>query len=90
MFEQTLSNDTKSNLESIGRTPLASQFYLAGGTAVALHLGHRRSFDLDFFTPEHFSIDRILETLKALGKVDIIQTDEDTFTGMQRFALELF
>jgi hypothetical protein len=27
-------------------------FYLAGGTAVALHLGHRRSVDLDWFTPE--------------------------------------
>lgn len=27
-------------------------FYLAGGTAVALHLGHRRSVDLDWFTAE--------------------------------------
>jgi len=27
-------------------------FYLAGGTAVALHLGHRRSIDLDWFAPE--------------------------------------
>jgi hypothetical protein len=25
-------------------------FYLAGGTAVALHLGHRKSADLDWFT----------------------------------------
>jgi hypothetical protein len=25
-------------------------FYLGGGTAVALHLGHRRSVDLDWFT----------------------------------------
>jgi hypothetical protein len=27
-------------------------FYLAGGTAIALHLGHRRSVDLDWFTAE--------------------------------------
>jgi predicted nucleotidyltransferase component of viral defense system len=27
------------------------QMYLAGGTAVALHLGHRLSIDFDFFTP---------------------------------------
>lgn len=26
-------------------------FYLAGGTAVALHLGHRRSVDFDWFAP---------------------------------------
>lgn len=28
-----------------------SPWYLAGGTALALHAGHRRSLDLDFFTP---------------------------------------
>src|SRR5262245_20877966 len=27
-------------------------YYLGGGTAVALHLGHRRSGDLDWFTAE--------------------------------------
>ncbi len=27
-------------------------FYLAGGTAIALHLGHRRSVDFDWFTEE--------------------------------------
>jgi len=30
---------------------LPPQTYLAGGTAAALHLGHRLSIDLDFFTP---------------------------------------
>jgi hypothetical protein len=30
---------------------LPPQTYLAGGPAVALHLGHRLSLDLDFFTP---------------------------------------
>lgn len=28
--------------------------YLAGGTALALHFGHRTSQDLDFYTPKHF------------------------------------
>jgi hypothetical protein len=30
-------------------------FYLAGGTGLALQLGHRKSFDFDFFTPADFS-----------------------------------
>jgi hypothetical protein len=30
-------------------------FYLAGGTGLAIQLGHRKSFDLDFFTPRDFS-----------------------------------
>lgn len=32
----------------IGETSL----YLAGGTALALQVGHRRSVDLDFFSPD--------------------------------------
>jgi hypothetical protein len=34
----------------IGDQALASRFYLAGGTALAIQLGHRRSIDLDFFS----------------------------------------
>ena len=30
--------------------PVSSDFYLAGGTALALQLGHRISYDLDFFS----------------------------------------
>jgi len=31
-----------------------SNFYLAGGTALALHLGHRTSLDFDFYTKTRF------------------------------------
>jgi predicted nucleotidyltransferase component of viral defense system len=37
-------------LRHIGRQPFAKNFYLAGGTALALRLGHRRSIDLDFLS----------------------------------------
>jgi len=37
-------------LQYIGRCPFAGRFYLAGGTGLALRLGHRRSVDLDFFS----------------------------------------
>ncbi len=32
--------------------PFVQRYYLAGGTGLALHLGHRFSVDLDFFSPE--------------------------------------
>jgi hypothetical protein len=32
-------------------SPLGERFYLAGGTALALQLGHRQSYDLDYFSP---------------------------------------
>lgn len=37
-------------------------FYLAGGTALALHFSHRTSLDLDFYTEKHF------DTLKLIGE----------------------
>ncbi len=37
-------------LDRLGASQLCRRFYLAGGTALALQLGHRRSYDLDLFT----------------------------------------
>ena len=42
-------------LAQVGPLLARHRFYLAGGTAVALHLGHRRSVDLDWFTTERLS-----------------------------------
>jgi len=42
-------------------------FYLAGGTALALRLGHRVSVDLDFFKSDQFSPPEIANELKALS-----------------------
>jgi len=37
-------------MRTVGVSDLCPRFYLAGGTALALQLGHRRSVDLDFFS----------------------------------------
>jgi len=52
MHEHVLDADGRSVLYQIGRSRWARGYYLAGGTGLALHLGHRRSFDLDLFTSE--------------------------------------
>ena len=40
---------------------------LAGGTALALQLGHRESADLDFFTTSAFSVDSIISAIRKTG-----------------------
>ncbi len=45
-----LSDKQSSALDRLSRLPLLGDFYLAGGTAIAVHLGHRSSLDLDFFS----------------------------------------
>ena len=47
---ETISPAMHLLMEWIGQQAFSSRFYLAGGTALALRLGHRRSIDLDFFS----------------------------------------
>ena len=42
--------ETRRLLETIGGFSFCRRFYLGGGTALALRLGHRLSRDLDFFS----------------------------------------
>ncbi|MDO9580773.1 MAG: nucleotidyl transferase AbiEii/AbiGii toxin family protein [Bacteroidales bacterium] len=50
MFPETISPDTNRLIEKIKNRSWLNSYYLAGGTALALHLGHRTSIDLDFFS----------------------------------------
>ena len=52
MFFRSITADMASILKNPILNELPAQTYLAGGTAVALHLGHRLSVDFDFFTSE--------------------------------------
>lgn len=47
---EALAPSQKLALRDLGGIAEARGFYLAGGTAVALYLGHRLSVDLDWFT----------------------------------------
>lgn len=49
---EALTPETRDALRIAGRLPFISEFYLAGGTGLALHLGHRFSVDLDFFSAD--------------------------------------
>ena len=44
-------------------TKFHRSFYLVGGTAIALHLGHRRSIDFDLFTSKRLLKSRIISKL---------------------------
>jgi hypothetical protein len=48
---EALTAETRLAFARAASLPFIRQFYLAGGTGLALHLGHRFSVDLDFFSP---------------------------------------
>lgn len=58
---------------------ITDRFYLAGGTALALQLGHRYSLDFDFFTETTFENEFLKNTLQhETGKFTIIQEQKGT------------
>ncbi|HVO75046.1 MAG TPA: nucleotidyl transferase AbiEii/AbiGii toxin family protein [Ignavibacteriaceae bacterium] len=64
---------------------LGKNFYLAGGTGLALQLGHRISEDFDFFTHKKFDNINLFDRLKELLPefiLSIIQAEENTLTIM--------
>ena len=51
LFWNTITENMRQALLHFTQTGMGARFYLAGGTALSLQIGHRRSVDLDFFSP---------------------------------------
>lgn len=65
LHRETVEGSTLELLKSINSNTTLSEleFALAGGTSLALQLGHRKSIDLDFFTTRVFDHEEIKEAL---------------------------
>lgn len=62
---------------------LKENFYLAGGTALALVIGHRDSIDFDFFSEKEFSTEELFKKLQVIFKkksIKKIQEEKNTLT----------
>ena len=81
MFQQGVSRQTASNLALLSQVDFVKKYFLAGGTTAALHLGHRLSYDLDFFSENPVEPRVIVASLKDLGNLKVLQNDEGTFNG---------
>ena len=53
---EALTPETQQAFHKIAGLEFIDRFYLAGGTGLALHLGHRFSIDLDFFSPHQDAV----------------------------------
>lgn len=55
--------DTMLDIACRARTLLNDSWYLAGGTALALQIGHRTSIDLDYFSTQPFDVESLRMSL---------------------------
>lgn len=67
-YWNTITPAMRTVLAGFARSKLSKEFYLAGGTALALQLGHRLSVDLDFFSPTQEDIPALMEPLRHAMK----------------------
>lgn len=66
----TISDEQKALLEKIGQLQLGT---LVGGTALALQIGHRKSYDLDFVTQETINPDMVSKIAATLSQHNLSQ-----------------
>ena len=62
MHKEILDNNQLSLLDLV--KSFRREFYLVGGTAIALHIGHRRSIDFDLFKATPFQTKKILDKIQ--------------------------
>jgi Nucleotidyl transferase AbiEii toxin, Type IV TA system len=78
MFDNILSNEQKELLPFV--QSFKREFYLVGGTAISLHIGHRTSIDFDLFKFSNISKTKIDKQLRAFGwDYQLIFTDSQSF-----------
>ena len=80
MHDKVLRKEDRNLLGSLPKE-ISGQFYLAGGTGLALQIGHRYSNDLDFFSKDHFNNLQIKQQLESIGTIEIMQDQPGTLEG---------
>jgi len=89
IYWETLTPETRELFNLVARLPFMSEFYLGGGTGLALQLGHRFSVDLNFFSDSADAVGAdqrvaILNILKNDPSLKITWDKEGTFTANWR------
>lgn len=64
MFYEILDEQRRTLLPFV--VPLKGDWYLAGGTALSLQIGHRHSIDFDFFSPKSFDTGELFKKIEEL------------------------
>ncbi len=62
--------------------PILKDFYLVGGTALALPIGHRNSIDIDLFTNHEFETEQLISVIRESFVMEERFVRKNTIIGM--------
>ena len=68
----TITPSTEKTLLDLSAESILSTFYLAGGTGLALQLGHLTSEDLDFFSTDVFDEEALIQRVQRLAGFSVV------------------
>jgi len=81
LHKETIDQSTLELLVRLQQKEYLKGFYLVGGTALALKMGHRKSIDLDLFSDFSFDAGQLLENLSADFSYTLFFSANNTLKG---------
>jgi len=81
LHQETIEAPTLELLISLQGKDYLNGFFLVGGTALALYLGHRKSVDIDLFTNVSFDASQLLENIHQDFPYQLSYTAVNTLKG---------
>ena len=82
LHKETVERATFDLLTKLMQDERLSNFNLAGGTALALYIGHRKSIDLDLFMPDDFDAEKLEEYLISKYDFKSSYLEKNTLKGI--------
>ncbi len=82
MFWEILDKPRQVLLNKLVAEMEVPESYLAGGTALGLMIGHRDSYDFDWFTPKEFNPEDVFRSLSRLGNSMITDMKRGTLHAL--------
>jgi len=76
-----IETSTLELLLKLQEAALLNDFFLAGGTSLAMQLEHRKSIDLDLFTIHDFDSNKLLEFLEENFEFRLDYSEKNTLKG---------
>ena len=81
LYKSTVESKTFELLNRLMGDEKFNDFHLAGGTALALQTGHRRSIDLDLFSIADFDFNDVNQYLTANYNFSVSFSEKNTLKG---------
>lgn len=82
LHTKTVDSTTLELIKVLQKKEYLKGFYLAGGTALALYIGHRKSVDINLFSDFSFDAEWMIENIRQDFNFQLFNTAANTLKGM--------